>query len=192
MTAHSNPIWIESNNIWHLTYIYSCGIKIHLFDLFLLKLYSWWFLYLSLFLYLSTAYHGERLTQCAQQWPWGGSRNPLVFEEAVLPSVMSEITWMMWQIHDMVETRQMGHVALAAITETIITVTSRWRLKSPASRLFAQPFIQVQIKENIKAPRHCSLYGNPPVAGRFPSQMDSNAENVFIWWPHHGYPSALF
>ena len=37
-----------------------------------------------------------------------------------------------------------------------ITVTSwwaRWRLKSPASRLFTQPFIQAQIKENIKALR---------------------------------------
>ena len=43
-----------------------------------------------------------------------------------------------------------------------ITVTSkwvRWRLKSPASRLFTQPFIQAQIKENIKAPRHWTLWG---------------------------------
>ena len=30
----------------------------------------------------------------------------------------------------------------------------RWRHKSPASRLFIQPFIQTQIKENIKASRH--------------------------------------
>ena len=28
------------------------------------------------------------------------------------------------------------------------------RLKSPASPLFAQPFIKEEIKENIKAPRH--------------------------------------
>ena len=33
----------------------------------------------------------------------------------------------------------------------------RWRLKSPASRLFTQPFIQAQIKENIKALRHWPL-----------------------------------
>ena len=32
-------------------------------------------------------------------------------------------------------------------------------LKSPASRLFTQPFIQVQIKENMKAPRHWPLCG---------------------------------
>ena len=36
---------------------------------------------------------------------------------------------------------------------------ARWRLKSPASRLFTQPFIQTQIKENIKAPRHWPLCG---------------------------------
>ena len=35
-----------------------------------------------------------------------------------------------------------------------ITMTSQWtrcRLKSPASRLFTQPFIQTQIKQNIKS-----------------------------------------
>ena len=44
----------------------------------------------------------------------------------------------------------------------IIAVTSqwaRWRLKSPASPLFTQPFIQAQIKENIKALRHWPLCG---------------------------------
>ena len=35
----------------------------------------------------------------------------------------------------------------------------RWRLKSPASRLSAQPFDQAQIKEHIKAPRHLPLWG---------------------------------
>ena len=46
--------------------------------------------------------------------------------------------------------------------QPIITVTS-WlaqrRLKSPASWLFAQPCVQAQIKENIKAPRHWPLWG---------------------------------
>ena len=35
----------------------------------------------------------------------------------------------------------------------------RWRLKSLASRLFTQAFIQAQMKENIKAPRHWPLWG---------------------------------
>ena len=36
---------------------------------------------------------------------------------------------------------------------------ARWRLKSPASRLFAQPFVRAQIIRNIKAPRHWPLWG---------------------------------
>ena len=46
--------------------------------------------------------------------------------------------------------------------QAIITVASlwvRWRLKSPTTRLFAQSFVHVQIKENIKAPRHWPLWG---------------------------------
>ena len=27
---------------------------------------------------------------------------------------------------------------------------------------------------------------NSPVTGEFPAQRSSNAENVFIWWRHHG------
>ena len=42
-----------------------------------------------------------------------------------------------------------------------------------------QPFIQAQIKENSKAPRHRPLCaGNSQVTGEFPAQMASNAENV--------------
>ena len=28
--------------------------------------------------------------------------------------------------------------------------------------------------------------GNSPVTGEFPAQKTSNAENVSIWWRHHG------
>ena len=69
-----------------------------------------------------------------------------------------------------------------------ITMTSqwpRWRLKSPASRLFIQPFIQTQIKENIKAPRHWPLCGEFTGTGEFPAQRAGYAENVSIWWRHH-------
>ena len=48
------------------------------------------------------------------------------------------------------------------------------RLKSPASQLFAQQFIQAQIKENVKAPRHGPLYfvrgiHRSPMTDEFPS-----------------------
>ena len=58
--------------------------------------------------------------------------------------------------------------------------------QSPALRLFTLPFIQVQIIENIKAPRHWLLCGEFTGSGEFPAQKTSNAENVSIWWRHHG------
>ena len=70
-----------------------------------------------------------------------------------------------------------------------ITVTSWWgrmRLKSSASRLFTQPFIRALTKENIKAPRRWPFAGISPETGEFPAQMASNAQNVSIWWRHHG------
>ena len=80
-----------------------------------------------------------------------------------------------------------------------------YRLKSPASPLFTQPFIQTQIKDNIKAPRHRAfVWGihrgpvNSPhkwpvtrkmfpfddVIMEFPAQRASNAKKAFIWWRH--------
>ena len=69
-----------------------------------------------------------------------------------------------------------------------ITLTSqwpRWRLKSPASRLFAQLFIRVQTIENTKAPWHWPLCGEFTGTDELPTQRASNAENVSIWWRHH-------
>ena len=62
---------------------------------------------------------------------------------------------------------------------------ARLRLKSQASRLFTQPLIQAQSKENIKAPRHWPLYGEFTGTGEFPALRASNTENVSIWWRHH-------
>ena len=62
---------------------------------------------------------------------------------------------------------------------TVASKWARWRLKSPVARLFTQPFVQVQINENIKAPRHWPLWGE------FPAQRASNAENISIRWRRH-------
>ena len=73
-----------------------------------------------------------------------------------------------------------------------ITMTSQWawwRLRSPASRLFTQPFIRADQRKH-KAPRHWPLCGDFTGTGEFPAQKGSNAENVSIWWRHHG--CALF
>ena len=58
-------------------------------------------------------------------------------------------------------------------------------LKTPGSRLFAHPFVQAQIKENIKALGHWPLWGESTCG--FPSQRASNAEHVSIWWRHYYY-----
>ena len=59
------------------------------------------------------------------------------------------------------------------------------RLKSPASRLWTQPFIQAQIKENIIAPRHWPLCGESTGDRWIPAERASNTENVSMWWRHH-------
>ena len=64
-------------------------------------------------------------------------------------------------------------------------IMSAMASQSTASPLFAQPFIQAHIKENIKAPRHWPLCGNSPGTGEFPTQKASNEENVSIWWRHY-------
>ena len=51
--------------------------------------------------------------------------------------------------------------------------------------MFTRPFIQTQIKVNIKAPRHWPLCGEFTGTGEFPAQRASYAENVSIWWRHH-------
>ena len=66
-----------------------------------------------------------------------------------------------------------------SVAFSLITVTSwwaRWRRKSPASRLFTQPFIQTQIKETTQLRVTGLCEGNSTVTGEFPTQRASNAE----------------
>ena len=54
--------------------------------------------------------------------------------------------------------------------------------------MFTQTFIQAQIRSkktsNLRATGLCE--GNSPVTDEFPAQRASDAENVSIWWRHHG------
>ena len=61
----------------------------------------------------------------------------------------------------------------------------RWRQKSPASRLFTQPFIQAQIKKKSNLHVTDLGAGNSPRTSEFPAQMASCAEKVSIWCRHH-------
>ena len=57
----------------------------------------------------------------------------------------------------------------------------RWVSNLTALSLFTQPFIQTQIKENIKAPRHWLLCGEFTGGRWVPAQIASNEENISIW-----------
>ena len=48
-----------------------------------------------------------------------------------------------------------------------------------------QSFIQAQIKENIKAPRHWPLCREFTGTGEFAAQRAGDTENVSIWWRHN-------
>ena len=64
--------------------------------------------------------------------------------------------------------------------------TLQWLISQITSlTIVSQPFIQAQIKENIKAPRHWPLRGNPPVTVEFLAKRARNTENVSVWWHHH-------
>ena len=53
-------------------------------------------------------------------------------------------------------------------------------------RCLLKRLFKAQIKENIKAPRHWPLWGEFTGGRWIPTQRASNAENVPIWWRHHG------
>ena len=60
-------------------------------------------------------------------------------------------------------------------------IWARWRLKSPASRLFTQLFIPETSKPRVTG--LCA--GNSPVSCEFPAQIASNEVYVSIWWRYH-------
>ena len=86
------------------------------------------------------------------------SRHPIARpSERVIRSLCEFHIWSMFNLcHNCAACNMLGYRIV------FITMTSYWarlRLKSPASRLFTRAFIQVQIKENIKVPRHWPLWG---------------------------------
>ena len=79
---------------------------------------------------------------------------------------------------------QIGHRKLFPVTVT--SLWSRWRLKSSASPLFAQSFVQAQIKKTSLA----FVWGESKLTGGFSSQRASNEGNVSIWWRQHSLVSG--
>ena len=75
-------------------------------------------------------------------------------------------------------TTNMGWKSIEIILITLTSYWVRWPLKSTASRLFTQPFIQATIKEIIKAPRHWPLCGEFTHDRWIPRTRASNVENL--------------
>ena len=69
------------------------------------------------------------------------------------------------------------------LTTTVTSWWAGWRFKLPAPRLFTQPFVQAQIKETLKAPRHWPLWreftGDRWIPGPVTRKMFP------FWWRHH-------
>ena len=82
----------------------------------------------------------------------------------VLPLGLSVIQSLQWRHngHDVVSNHQPHHCLL--------------------NRLFRH-----RSKNTLKLHVTCLCVGNSPGTGKFPAQMASNAENVSIWWRHHGW-----
>ena len=72
-----------------------------------------------------------------------------------------------------------------AISITMMSEWVCWCLKSPASQVFAQLFVQAQIKESIKAQHPGVCEGNSHMTSEFLAQMASNVENGSIFLCHH-------
>ena len=65
---------------------------------------------------------------------------------------------------------------------------ARWCLKSTASRVFSQPFVQAQIKETIKVPRHWPLWGESTGDRWIPLTSASDVKLwCFLWSAHEHF-----
>ena len=64
-------------------------------------------------------------------------------------------------------------------------MSTQWRLKSQSSRLFTQPFIQAQIKEDIKALRHWPLWGESTSNQWIPLTKGQQRGKCLLGWRYH-------
>ena len=67
-----------------------------------------------------------------------------------------------------------------------------------ASQITSRTIAYTAVYSDVDQSKHQSsaslafvCMGNSPGTGEFPAQMASNAENVSIWWRHHGFMATL-
>ena len=129
-----------------------------------------------------------RLASQSSLCPCTDGQVPLVVAASAI-TVMTKFRSCQWWVDD--------------ISITVRSSWARWRLKSPAPQLLVQPFVQAQIKENIKAPRHWPLcrdspHKRPVTRKMFPfndAVMRQDFDSIIIGLdrlPTHWIPSLLF
>ena len=122
---------------------------------------------------------------------WCELMEQIVEQTFKLPMVWDAVT-LMWRhcnVRDATRLTLLFSLLFEQLTMKLhlkdITMTSwkaRWRLKSPAFRVFT---FRHRSKKTSKLRATGLCEGNSPVTGEFPSQRASNAENVSVWWCHH-------
>ena len=97
---------------------------------------------------------------------------------------------MSWRFHDVSLRRYIN----ASNRCVIHSITLHWRHNGSGSVLNHQPhncllnrLFRRRSKKTSKLRVTGLCAGNSPGTGEFPTQMASNAENVSIWWRHHGW-----
>ena len=123
-----------------------------------------------------------------------------IYFKAILDSITSHITTVSWSYAELYRVLSVTHglsfivfcCSLVCFVYIIFWGGSFHyddvRMSPMASQinsLTTRPFIQAQIKENIKAPRHWPLSGEFSGDRWIPSTKASNKENVSIWLRHH-------
>ena len=122
---------------------------------------------------LNRLFGWERNPQSSAWLAFVQGNSPVTDEFPAQMASYAENASIWWRHHVTGKSRKFSEEAvilsLNIINTTVVSQWAPWRVKSSASRLFAQPFVKVHIKENIKAPRHWRLW----------------EDNVSIWWRHH-------
>ena len=95
------------------------------------------------------------------------------------------------EMHHWISTGDTMHVLARFLTITMTSQWVGWRLKSPASGLFTQPFIRGAEQKKTSKPRVTGLCaGNSPGTGEFPHKWPLTRKLLIsIWWRHHANPS---
>ena len=101
----------------------------------------------------------KEITKAPNRWPFVGQNHRWHYNDVIMAAMASPIT------------------SLTFVCSTVYSSLDQKKHQSSASLAFARGIHRWLVN---------SPHGNSPVTGEFPTQRASNAQNVSIWWRHHG------